>query len=74
MASKHSIIPTRCFWCEIGEIVAMKCLTCGATYGARNIKKKKKKGFVLPSVREANPEHIEKNLRDKITKNFRGVR
>lgn len=59
----HSIIPTECVWCEIGEILDGVCNKCGHIYGARPMRKKKRVGFILPKVKEALPEHIEKNLR-----------
>lgn len=61
-----SMIPEDCFWCDNGKVEKLRCMNCGATYGNKLVaKKKKSNGFVLPTVREANPVHLEKRFRPK---------
>lgn len=62
----ESMIPTRCFLCDVGRIVRQVCKTCGAMYGNKlKTRFTRKGGFVLPKVKEANPTHLEKRFRPK---------
>lgn len=63
--SHCSLVPERCYWCEIGKIEDHKCLSCGATYGSRLAKKKKKNGFILPAAAEIHPYLIRQKKNGK---------
>lgn len=66
---KHSLIATQCLWCDIGQIFDNKCQSCGATYvfgRKQKLKNNISAGFILPTVREANLTHLEKDKRSVV--------
>jgi len=56
--------PEFCMDCD-RPLKSDTCHSCGSYYGGREPKKVKKKNLVLPSVREALPNQLAKNVRKK---------